>query len=231
MTRLLVGGTDQVQLPADSTGKRAGFVKTAIGGAGTEIYVPASVLTDDAGNTLDSANSTLAIAGTERGLVVRNAGIVNTRPLRDAGRNTRVFALDAYTAAPVAEAVVSVVQWYGNAAVATTVSPAVVPAGKTLRLTGYKIMYQSIATAGYAVIRIRCNTAGTGVLGSPLVASFEAGAIAAVAGLVQTETGDFPDGLEIPAAAGLAFSMAGYGSTGTLTLMGGVRFQVFGFEY
>lgn len=156
---------------------------------------------------------------------------VSTQQLHDAGRNTRIFMLDAYTAAPLVEAVQSVVQWYGNAAVATSTQPAVVPAGKTLRLTGYKIMYQSLAAAGYAVIRIRANTGGLGVLASPLVASFEAGSAAAVAGVVTTETGSFPEGLELPAATGLAFSMAGYGATGALTLEGGVRFEVHGYEY
>lgn len=156
---------------------------------------------------------------------------VSTQQLHDAGRNTRIFQMDLYTVAPLVEAVESVVQWYGNAAVATTTQPAVIPAGKTLRLTGWKIMYQSIATAGYAVVRIRVNTAGLGVLASPLVASFEAGSAAAVAGVVTTEEGVFPEGLEIPAAAGLAFSMAGYGVTGALTLEGGVRFEVHGYEY
>lgn len=79
MTRLLVGGTDQVQLPADSSGKRAGFVKTAIGGVGTEIYLPTSALVDDAGNTIDAGIAQLGAAGTERGLVVRAAGMVNVR--------------------------------------------------------------------------------------------------------------------------------------------------------
>jgi hypothetical protein len=69
MTRLLVSGTDEVRLPTDSTGKRAGFVKSAIGAAGSEIYLPTSVLVDDAGNTIDSAAA--VPAGTERGLIVR----------------------------------------------------------------------------------------------------------------------------------------------------------------
>lgn len=161
---------------------------------------------------------------------------VSVQQLHDAGRNTRIFMLDAITAAPVAEALATVVQWYGNAAVAGTTTPAVVPAGKTLRLTGYKIQYQSLATVGYAVVRIRVNTAGVAVLASPLVASFEAGSgsgatTAAMTGGVTVETGSFPEGLEIPAAAGIGFSVAGYGPTGTLTLEGGVRFEVHGYEY
>jgi hypothetical protein len=48
---------------------------------------------------------------------------------------------------------------------------------------------------------------------------------------MTTETGDFPEGFEIPAAAGVGFSIAGYGPTGALTLEGGVRFAVYGYEY
>lgn len=156
--------------------------------------------------------------------------------LNDAGRNTRIFMLDAFVAAPAVEAVQTVVQWYGNAAVVGTTQPAVVPAGKTLRLTGWRITYRSIATFGSAIVRIRVNTAGLGVLASPLVASFEAGSnlgatTVAIVGAVTTESGEFPEGLEIPAAAGVAFSMAGYGPTGTLTLEGPTRFEVHGYEY
>lgn len=160
----------------------------------------------------------------------------SVQDLHDAGRNTRIFMLDAITVAPVAEALATVVQWYGNAAVAGTTQPAVVPAGKTLRLTGYKIQYQSLATVGYAVVRVRANTGGAVVIGSPLVTSFEAGSGAgattvAMTGGVTTETGSFPEGLELPAGTGIGFSVAGYGPTGTLTLEGGVRFEVHGYEY
>lgn len=213
---------------------------------------------DGSGNLLTSTASALDInikSGNLTTLPVTNAGTFavqaaaptltkgtqgangySVQELRDAGRNTRIFMLDAITAAPLVEAVQTVVQWYGNAAVAGTTQPAVVPAGKTLRLTGYKIQYQSLATVGYAVVRIRVNTAGLGVLASPLVASFEAGSgsgatTVAMTGGVTTETGTFEEGLEIPAASGLAFSMAGYGPTGTLTLEGGTRFEVYGYEY
>lgn len=156
--------------------------------------------------------------------------------LKDAGRNTRIFMLDAFTAAPVAEALQSVVQWYGNAAVAGTTQPAVVPAGKTLRLIGYQIDYRSLATVGSAVVRIRANTAGLVVIGSPLVFSFSAGSIAGATTVAMTggfcsTVGAFPDGIELPAATGVGFSMAGYGPTGVLTLEGVTRFIVFGFEY
>lgn len=59
--------TDFVQLPIDSSGKKTGMKAATIGGA--TIYLPASVLYDEAGNAIDSAASRLA--GTERGIASR----------------------------------------------------------------------------------------------------------------------------------------------------------------
>lgn len=191
----------------------------------------AAVATDPALVVAVSPNNVIPVSAPTLTKGTQGANGWSVQNLRDAGRNTRIFMLDAFVAAPLVEAVQTVVQWYGNAAVGGTTQPAVVPAGKTLRLTGYKIMYQSLAATGAAVVRIRCNTAGLGVLGSPLVFSFEAGSAAAVAGVMTTETGDFPEGIDIPAAAGLAFSMAGYSGTGVLTLEGTVRFVVYGYEF
>ena len=196
----------------------------------------AAVAADPALVVAVSPNNTVGITVPTLTKGTQGATGLSVQSLIDAGRNTRIFMLDAFTAAPVVEAVQSVVQWYGNAAVAATTQPAVVPTGKTLRLTGYKIMYQSLATVGCAVVRVRANTAGLGVLASPLVYSFEAGSGAgatttAMTGGMTVETGSFPDGLELPAGTGVAFSMAGYGPTGTLTLEGTTRFAVYGFEY
>ena len=170
---------------------------------------------------------------------LKGAQATNALPvqqLNNAGRNARHFILDAYTAAPAIEAVQSVVQWYGNAAVAATTQPAVVPAGKTLRLQSWTISTKSLATVGSAVVRVRINTAGLGVLASPLAFSFEAGSTSgsttvAMTGGLDTTTGRFPEGFEIPAGSGLAFSMAGYGPTGVLALNGVTRFEVHGYEY
>jgi hypothetical protein len=159
---------------------------------------------------VDSADADLTSAkGTQ------TSRFVGLQQAHDAGRNTRHFMLDAYTAAPLAEAV---------------------PAGKTLRLTNYTISTKSLSTVGSAVVRIRANTAGLGVLASPLVFSMECGSRAgattvAMTGGMSVFNGVFPEGLEFPAGTGLAFSMAGYGPTGTSTLQGVTRFQVFGYEY
>jgi hypothetical protein len=234
----LTGRTAKVQI---TDGTRDGTVKAASTlPALTDTAVvttqrdPLPAGTNVIGHVITDAGSVVAGPTLTKG--TQGATGFSVQRLNDAGRNTRIFMLDTITAAPVAEALATVVQWYGNAAVAGTTQPAVIPAGKVLRLTGYKIQYQSLATVGYAVVRIRFNVAGLVVIGSPLVASFEAGSGAgattvAMTGGITTETGSFPEGLELPAAGGIGFSVAGYGPTGTLTLEGGVRFEVHGYEY
>jgi hypothetical protein len=171
-----------------------------------------------------------------------NAGDVSTQnglPIEEhfeQGRIVRNFILDTWTAAPVADAMQSVAQWYNNAAVGATVSPAVVPAGKVLRLVGARIETKSLATVGSVIARIRCNVAGTAVIGSPLVGSFGCGSRAGATTVAMTGGLDhqeifWPHGIEIPAAAGVGFSLAGYGPTGTLALQGVTRFEVWGHEY
>ncbi len=205
-----------------------------------------------ADNTSQTAANTIAtddIAGVHYQIVKLAYGALDTATLvSDANRlpvrlrtaSSRVdrnFILDTFTAAPVAEAMQSVVQWYGAAAVAATVSPAVVPAGKILRLTGGRIETKSLATVGSVVMRIRCNATGTAVIGSPLVASISAGSnsgattTAMTGGLDHAEFTFGDQGHEIPAGAGVGFSLAGYGPTGTLTLQGVTRFEVWGYEY
>lgn len=65
MTRTLAVATDVVELPVDGSGKKTGFALAASG-----LYIPASVLTDDAGATIDTAIAILA--GTEKGIVTRS---------------------------------------------------------------------------------------------------------------------------------------------------------------
>lgn len=166
----------------------------------------------------------------------QGAAGLSVQRLHDAGRNSRAFMLDVYTAAPLAEALQSVVQWFNNAAVAGTTTPAVVTAGKTLRLTNWSLSTKSLATVGSAVLRIRANTGGVAVIGSPLVWSAEVGSKAgattvAMTGGLDWQTGVFPEGFEFPAGTGLGFTLAGYGPAGAAALQGVTRFQVYGFEY
>jgi hypothetical protein len=169
----------------------------------------------------------------------RDASDAFPMPVRksdEIGRVYRHFMLDTYTAAPVADALQNVVQWYNNAAVAATTTPAVVPAGKRLRLQSYYLETKSLATVGSVVVRVRVNTAGVAAIGSPLVFTFGCGSRAGATTVAMTGgsneiQGNFPQGFEIPAGAGIGFSLAGYGPTGVLTLQGVTRFAVYGYEY
>lgn len=188
------------------------------------------------GVTIATGNG-VAGGNTQRVAIASDNTAFVTKSEAQNSRVTRNFILDVFTAAPVADAMQSVLQWYGNAAVVATVSPAVVPAGKILRLTGGRIETKSLATIGSVVMRIRVNTAGTAVIGSPIAASASAGSTsgsgttAVTGGYNSTEFTFGDEGLEIPAAAGVGFSLAGYGPTGTLTLEGVTRFEVWGYEY
>lgn len=157
--------------------------------------------------------------------------IGRTGDATDLNRVVRNFIFDTPTAAPAAEALQSVTQWYNNAAVTTTTTPAVVPAGKTFRATGISMNTASLAAAGMVVLRIRANTAGLAAIGSPFTGlSVQAGSQAAVAALQNNQVIQFPEGVDFPAGTGLGFTLQGYvGATGTLQSF--TRFIVYGYEY
>lgn len=189
------------------------------------------------GGTAAATGNGVTGAGSQRVTIASDQTAFALKEQTSVARVVRNFMLDTFTAAPLVEAMQLVVQWYNNAAVAATVSPAVVPAGKILRLTGGQIESKSLATFGSVVCRIRCNTAGTAVIGSPLAGAFSCGAITGATTVSATggfEWADFTfgdDGLEFPANAGIGFSLAGYGPTGVLALQGVTRFTVYGYEY
>ncbi len=183
-----------------------------------------------------SISATVPVSGPVTDAQLR-ASPLATKDNVQSGRVVRNFILDAFTAAPVADTMQSVAQWYNNAAVNATASPAVVPAGKVLRLTGGRIETKSLATVGSVVMRVRCNASGAAVIGSPVIASAACGSrsgattVAMTGGHDHAEFSFGDEGLEIPAGAGVGFSLAGYGPTGTLTLQGVTRFEVWGYEY
>lgn len=67
---VLLGATDIVQLPADGTGKRMAARPVTLGGQ--QVYLPASMLVDDAGNTIDAAATSGPVSDTARGLITRS---------------------------------------------------------------------------------------------------------------------------------------------------------------
>lgn len=153
-----------------------------------------------------------------------------TRDASDLNRVVRNFIFDTPTASPAAETLMSLAQWYNNAAVAATTTPAVVPAGKVLRITGMRVNTASLAAAGMVVLRLRANTAGVVAVTSPLVASLQCGSQAAVAALQDNQIIEFPEGIDFPAGTGVGLTHQGYvGATGTLQSF--TRAEMWGYEY
>ena len=151
--------------------------------------------------------------------------------LKDAGRNQTNYFMAAQVITTAAEVLQSLTGYKGGAAVTATTTPAVVTTGKTYRINRITITYVAVATAGSALVTLRCNLAGVVALGSPLVDSWLVGGPSATAGATQTVQFDFPDGIEIPAAAGIGIGVTGIGATGTAAIVGYVKVSVGGFEY
>lgn len=83
MTQLAIG-TDFVQLPADSSGKKTAMLAATVSG-GSPLYIPASIAVDEAGNTLVTINGlfvqgSVASGATDAGSPVKVGGKYNSTP-------------------------------------------------------------------------------------------------------------------------------------------------------
>ncbi len=141
-----------------------------------------------------------------------------------------------YTAAAVqctaTETLLSLTSLRGGATVAATTTPAVVSTGKTLRITALNCTYISTTTGGYGVARLRVNTAGAVALASPVHRAVAFGAVASTttgnsAGQVQSQP---PDGIDIPAGAGIGVTLQGYSALAA-TAVGYGFVEVIGYEF
>jgi hypothetical protein len=155
----------------------------------------------------------------------------STQDLKDAGRNVTNYFMAAGVAGTNAEVMQSLTGYKSGAAVGATATPAVVTAGKTYRVTSITLSYQSLATAGACLFRLRANLSGTGVIGSPLVMTFTVGSLAAVAGVTNTLDIPFPDGLEFAAGTGIAVGMLGLSTVGAALAAGFGTITIYGYEY
>lgn len=156
---------------------------------------------------------------------------LSTQDLKDAGRNVTNYFMAAGVAGTNAEVMQSLTGYKAGAAVAATATPAVVTAAKTYRITSITLSYQSLATAGACLFRLRANLSGTGVIGSPLVMTFTVGSLAAVAGVTNTLDIPFPDGLEFAAGTGIAVGMIGLSAVGAALAAGFGTITIYGYEY
>ena len=154
-----------------------------------------------------------------------------TQDLKDAGRNQVHY----YTLIPVLTTAVDTLQILtgtkGNATILATATPAVVTAGKILRITRVATTYIATAASGYGVVRLRYNTAGVVAITSPISATITVGApTPATANSVGSEEAALTEGVEFAAGTGIGISVQGFAAV-TATAVGYVLVSVTGYEY
>jgi hypothetical protein len=177
---------------------------------------------------VDSADADLTSAkGTQ------TARALGVQRLHDAGRNQTNYFMAAPIITTVAEVMQTLTGYKGGVAVVATATPAVVTAGKTYRITRVVLTYWAATVIGGALIRLRANLTGVGVVGSSLVVAWQVGMPAIfTAGAAMTYPFDYPEGLEFAAGTGIAVGVIGEGADGvTGTITGKVMVAIEGYEY
>lgn len=179
--------------------------------------------------TAANHNVTAALLALTKG--TQGATGATVQQLKDAGRN----AVHYYAVIPVLTAAIDTLQSLtgtkAGATVLATATPAVVTAGKTFRVTRMAATYIATATSGYAVARLRFNTAGVVAITSPVAASLTVGSSApATANATDTEEATLGDGWEFPAGTGVGISVQGFTGV-TATAVGYMIVSITGFEY
>jgi hypothetical protein len=161
----------------------------------------------------------------------QGAYAVATQDLKDAGRNLTTFYMPTQIISTATDTLVSLSGYKSGAAVAGTTTPAVVSAGKILRINMIIMTYIAVTTGGTIHFTLRANTGGTVVIGSPEVFEYALGSPANTAGVSQTVVMPIPDGLEFAAGTGIGVSMQGFGATGTAAAVGYGMIAIKGYEY
>ena len=156
---------------------------------------------------------------------------ITVQALNDAGRNTVTY----YTLIPVLTSATDTLQSLtgtkSGATVTATTTPAVVTTGKTFRVTRFSATYIATATSGYAIARLRFNTAGVAAITSPIAVTLAVGAgTPATANSADTEDASITEGMEFAAATGIGISVQGF-SAATATAVGYMFVSVSGYEY
>lgn len=206
----------------------------AVNGAAT--VSPAATMTMSFFGVGDSSSThTFVSDGT---FPFRKAGVDANGALRvkrsmDVGRNATNYFMAAAVATTTGEVMQSLTGYKGGVAVGATVTPVVVTAAKTYRVQKVTITFIGITAIGSALVTLRANLSGVGIVSSPLVMSWQVGMPAVfTAGAAATYTFEYGEGLEFAAGTGLAVGVVGKGADGTTsTAVGAVLVAIEGFEY
>lgn len=156
---------------------------------------------------------------------------ITVQALNDAGRNLVTY----YTVIPVLATATDTLQSLtgtkSGATVTATTTPAVVTTGKTFRVTRFAATYVATATSGYAIARLRFNTAGVVAITSPVAATLAVAAgTPATANSGASEDASISEGKEFAAGTGIGISVQGFAAA-TATAVGYMFVSVSGYEY
>jgi hypothetical protein len=185
---------------------------------------PAAVLFDAAGNAIQSA--TAAPAGTERGLIVRQAGHVRMLAGPD-GRTPVSVTANRIAGNAATEALASLVKMTGTTAAAAVSTGITASSGKTLRLTGWSLVVRNSSAVFQGLeAYLRVVASGNVALTSPIVAIGGTNAVNALSGSVGGAFLDFDDaGLEVSGTQAFGISII------TTTAAAQVSLSLHGYEY
>lgn len=175
--------------------------------------------------TVDIATAPATAKGTQ------GANAVPVQNLKDAGRNQVHYYMVLPILTTATDTLQALTGTKGGATVTSTITPAVVTTGKTLRITRMAATYISTATSGYGIIRLRFNSGGIVAITSPIAATFAIGSgTPATANATGAEEATLDDGWEFAAGTGVGISVQGF-SAATATAVGYVLVSVTGYEY
>jgi hypothetical protein len=156
---------------------------------------------------------------------------ITVQALNDAGRNLVTYYSVIPVLATATDTLLSLTGTKSGATVVATTTPAVVSAGKTLRVTRFSASYIATATSGYAIARLRFNTAGLVAVASPVAATLAVGAgTPATANSASSEDASIVEGKEFAAGTGIGISVQGF-TAATAAAVGYMFVSVSGYEY
>lgn len=160
-----------------------------------------------------------------------DAEVVKAYSQQDIARNVTTYHMTLPVVTTATDTLQSLTGYKSGAAIAATLTPAVVTAGRRYRIASITLTYVGILTAGSAKITLRANTAGLVAIGSAAVLVYIGLPPAAVAGAGMSYPVPIPDGLEFAAGTGIGISAVGLSATSVPTASGYVQVTICGHEY
>jgi hypothetical protein len=247
-TTLPTGTGGDVIRDIDRAGVKTQVTQIDVGGAASESLLVRGqqVAANSIPVVFASDQSTHPVAATLAAETTKVIGTVNppaitkgtqgptgftVQALNDAGRNLVTYYSVIPVLATATDTLYSLTGTKSGATVAATTTPAVVTAGKTLRITRFSASYIATATTGYAIARLRFNTAGVVAITNPVAATLAVGAgTPATANSTGSEDASIAEGKEFAAGTGIGISVQGF-SAATAAAVGYMFVSVSGYEY